>query len=137
MVDRQELRIGNFVGTPFGNVCKVLEIYENKFLVGYESGKKDVAEYSSRMYVPILITPEVFKKFGFKKHKNSNKHWIFWWLKNGWHIAQWIGDDSPGGFERKGLCYWGDGFIPVEHLHQLQNIYFALTQKELIVINGL
>ena len=82
----------------------------------------------SKSYLPIPLTEEWLKKFGFKdvigrhgyKIKTTNAKVIwnevvleFW---NEWHFS---GDE---GIKMS---------IAIKHVHQLQNLYFALTGEEL------
>lgn len=134
-VTAEELRLGNWLQSytifcfdikePAKKVCvrpfqvdlKVLQmIYEQPLLVTVE---------------PIPLTTEILDKAGFTKHKNSNEFWSQWVLKNNWLVSQWIHDYPVAGFEEKGVCYWSEEYVPVESLHKLQNLYFALTGKEL------
>lgn len=79
---------------------------------------------------PIPLTPDILQNAGFTKHKNSNEYWTFWWLANGWHIAESHHNEPSAGTE-VGKFYWGDEYKEVKSLHQLQTLYFALTGKEL------
>lgn len=70
---------------------------------------------------------------GFNLHKNSNENWNHWGLENGWHISEWLRDKKVAGFEEKGVCYWGETFVPVRYVHELQLLYFSLTRQHLKV----
>lgn len=69
----------------------------------------------------IPITPELLEKCGFKKEQNeidtkSNKN----------VEGRWIHDDY---LEWPGLLYLPN--FKIKYLHQLQNLYYSLTGKEL------
>jgi hypothetical protein len=81
-------------------------------------------------WLPIPLTPEILEKAGFAKHDNSNEFWTFWKLNNGWNLSQSQHSELSAGV-KSGLFYWGDGYLEVKALHQLQNLYFSLTGTEL------
>lgn len=71
------------------------------------------------IYQPILLTEDILLKCGFEKGEDSD----FTYFKlNGVEFT----DISPSGYE---LSYYES--TPMLHLHQLQNLYFALTGEEL------
>jgi len=90
---------------------------------------------------PITITEEWLVKFGFKCVHIKNIHYtvndpngvaelhkisIFPTVNNQWHIAF---SDELNGYK---------DYIPttkISHVHQLQNLYFALTGEELTIKN--
>jgi len=76
---------------------------------------------------PIPLTPEILEKCGFKKLNNA---WVpidysaTDYLK--WSFTIW--DNKDGTYR-----YNSAEFIPeLKYLHQLQNLYYALTGEELI-----
>jgi hypothetical protein len=107
---KTELRIGNIVfyqGTTFGNV----EI-SDKDLSDFITGKFDEIGVEIK---PIKLTEEIYKKLG------GNFR-----IDEGWIIS-----DDDGGIY---CCDDNDQMIfcpPCEFVHQLQNLYYALTGQEL------
>lgn len=112
-----ELRIGNllrFSGEPvainagFIHDCD----YWNK-----NPERQDAVSFEN--VEPIPLTDEWLEKFGFNKFPNQNKYDMdkFWACKlsngNEWHFE--------------------DLECIVKYVHQLQNLYFALTGEELII----
>ena len=116
MIQANELRVGNWVNTPHGYT--------------YISHVKDLLD--CRNYHPIPLTPEILEKAGFKIHPNSTKHWTHWWLTNGWLISQAHHTEKAAGVENDKFYYDIDN-LKIGYLHQLQNLYFALTGEELII----
>jgi hypothetical protein len=106
-----ELRIGNWVSNYIGTQCKVEEwSFNNSYKFGLSAYSIDRSE-------PIPLTEEWLIKFGFEKL--APKGSIF---KLGeFHVQNFY----PIGF------YECRNHIKIEHIHQLQNIYFALTGEEL------
>lgn len=142
-VSVSELRIGNFL--KFGNnICKVYEINNLNFYIRNE--KEDESLKSSLQDIePITITEEWLLKFGFKK--SSHK----------WFVKEYF-TDCEITLEKMIVCYnikskrlaiydsvddLVDDVVayPVytakitEHVHKLQNLYFALTSSELQIVN--
>lgn len=106
----QDLRIGNWV--IYGGAPKIIEMG---------------AEIYSNKYNPIPLTPELLQKCGFKKYNNA-------WVPidynekdyNRWRFTIW---DQ---FDGEDLKYNSAEFqISLTSLHQLQNLYYALTGQEL------
>jgi hypothetical protein len=104
-----ELRIGNYVylGT---------EVYQIK--TGSEIG------YGENVFKPILLTEEWLLKFGFKRDGRSLK------LKN---FGRFM-------FLEIGISFYPAGNLNcllkrdiIQRVHQLQNLYFALTGEELTI----
>ena len=120
-----ELRIGNWVS--FDEYCKVDYIGENLFWCVDKGG----ASYKSTWaeIEPIPLTPEILEKAGFSLY-SKHSYWNYR-TGNNFFLSMWALDEQVAGFEKKGVFYWGDGFLEVHYLHQLQNLYFCLTGEEL------
>lgn len=129
----QELRIGNLVKTPKG-IQKVFDVMcdcinsEN-----YECLTYDLVD-------SIPLTPDWLEKFGFK----DNYLYI---TKDQDTYIEVTFDGNNGNLEPAEICMFknkkgmdGEFYIDqalyvklkkIQHVHQLQNLYFALTGKEL------
>jgi hypothetical protein len=118
-----ELRIGNLI-------YKRLKSGNGRTITG-EVGCQDVVRIfegiGSFIYEPILLSEDWLLKFGFKKSTAGEG-----------------GDNYVEYYEISNLvvCNWGDGFImsnsfshgirvDLKYVHQLQNLFFAITGKEL------
>jgi hypothetical protein len=126
MIQANELRIGNWV------LCNGLRTIVNDTLI--ISILKNDVQFTAE---PIPLTPEILEKCGFdvvykiNNHyaindpngiKDSHKISVFPTINNQWHIAF---SDTLNGY---------NDYTPttkIQHLHQLQNLYFALTGEEL------
>lgn len=132
-MDIKELRIGNHIEFVFSDDSIVRDVVRNLHQKGVNAyatslgGIEVKGEYKKKERIsgsmfpretyirPIPLTEEWLKKFGFKKFKNYN-------------------DWSKGGFILHGRKR---GFVlrksapDVKSVHQLQNLYFALTGEEL------
>jgi hypothetical protein len=108
-----ELRIGNYIDyTTEREIVTMQTTYEYIRLI--HNGNKN--------FKPIKLTKEWLLKFGFESDE------IEWW----------------NGILSIGICKEGLRYLPTEqinvrvgivlqHVHQLQNLYFALTNEELIL----
>ncbi len=121
-----ELRIGNLVSYNGTEVHKVVTISENDFSTKHtgtyyfntyiESGK------TFSTHQPIPLNAEWFIKFGWRTRDGS---WyqcpIHYWNYNTFHKELTLHEANDG-----------DSFdVKIEYVHQLQNLYFAITGKEL------
>ena len=72
-----------------------------------------------QFYTPIPITEEWLLKFGFEKTSlgHFKKQGIILLVEDFYYI-----------------CLLGNTSVIIKYVHQLQNLYFALTQKELTII---
>jgi hypothetical protein len=112
-----ELRIGNFVVEN----SLVTELKQSKH--GNEIGLNDGFTYNQDRVNPIPLTEEWLLKFGFEKIGINFQF-------NG--ISIWFSSYSKS-FQLR-YCLVGSEIerkINIESIHQLQNIYFALTNNEL------
>ena len=110
-----ELRIGNIVDLG-SRIAKIIEIgYSSWVVVDLEKTQDTIEDYE-RVQGLVLID-EWFEKFGFYKEGDISKYWT---LNN---VDIW---ELNGGFAN-------DLDIPIQYIHQLQNLYFALTNEELTI----
>lgn len=130
MINPNESRIGNLV--YYDNRVFEIDTIAEEFptLNTIEFGIGVVAWNNIK---PIPITEEWLLKFGFEKREGSvcdsfyiglnpiTHDWLFdlVWLKN---MMDYSYEGNP---------FYKNGHHEVKYIHQLQNLYFALTQKEL------
>lgn len=118
-----ELRIGNWVHIG-GKDTQVYELYSDVLTTTLDKG---MYEYIYGVVDPIPLTEEWLIKFGFGRPKNNGS---FYWIKlsaslfniNPDNGVVWINTPAGEPFNNPAL---------IEYVHQLQNLYFALTGKEL------
>jgi len=116
-----ELRIGNIVsyGFDYGDnlLCKVCSINKKGVLIDLDKRKLDVI---IERIVPIPLTEEWLLKLGFK-----NEHNPIYFSIDGFYI-EYKNDEFT---TEVGEC----SYLVLEYVHQLQNLYFALTGEELVI----
>lgn len=113
-----ELRIGNFVKSiDIEYVVSQIDVHGN--IKGVEG---DTSFNIDKTTEPIPLTEEWLLKFGFQKngcYYISEETNIEFYLTNG-----------------KLYCeLYGETIFNIENVHQLQNLYFALTGEELTIKN--
>ena len=116
MIQANELRIGNWVEPQFNGMSVVTPLQVTGMFIRQVSALESAIADN---YNPIQLTPEILEKCGFIMVKED-----FWQKLNVTIILTKDGNN---------LC-----FVYVEEilnapksLHQLQNLYFALTGEEL------
>ena len=88
---------------------------------------------------PIPLTEEWLLKFGFERHDNGSVSAQFSYGIN--PVTQdyiifliWI-KDYENDYQLNGFPFYQNGYFEIKTVHQLQNLYFYLTGKELVLKN--
>lgn len=119
MIQSNELRIGNFVQS-YADIITV-EYVDKLLLKGFFH--RDVVYNTSiqiRHCKPILLNEEWLIKLGFIKSDTG------YYFDKDCEVLFYLNN------EKKPICEIHDyDYKHIVHVHQLQNLYFALTQKEL------
>jgi hypothetical protein len=108
-----ELRIGNYVNVPgiYRDISEVLEICEDRVNL---SGLK----LKFHAFYPIPLTEEWLVRFGFDSNHYQDRY-----ENDSIHIEC----NKTRGFTE----LWIERMPHIKSIHQLQNLYFALTGEEL------
>ena len=113
------LRLGNLL-TYNNDLLRVnmLGYGANPYNINCDILEKNIINFDTDKISPIPLTEEWLLKFGFKKS-------VIFFMKESMNIE----------FIENGCLFSLDGEYEVfiEHIHQLQNLYFALTNSELII----
>jgi hypothetical protein len=125
-MEAQELRLGNYVNCPKdGQNPFRIDLFDyvsngiGKFGMIYDKNTHPLTWYLQDLK-PIPLTEDWLLKFGWKHKKD------FYLEINGFTIM----------FESTGnilSCFLEGIGIDILYIHQLQNLYFALTNEELII----
>lgn len=137
---RNELRIGNLVEYPSWNrdgtsaFFMVRDIFFNEDVLSLTNGRIQLPKASYKIIKPIPLTEEWLINFGFEIYAKSD-------VCNGWSIGEnpvtkdylmtltWMKNENGSLAE----CFYRNGHFVIKYVHQLQNLYFALTGEELEV----
>jgi hypothetical protein len=111
MIQANELRIGNYIAAKGGRAFEAQLFHLNKL------------EKKECQFYPIPITEEWLLKFGFIEGISDI---VKYPLKVIYRL-------KPDSLTESDLCVGIENLYlkKIKHVHQLQNLYFALTQKEL------
>lgn len=119
MIKAQDLRLGNYI-LHDGNPYKVVRLNDAEVSFFNEKDKCRWTVTSNKVE-PIELTPELLRKAGFDLIGNS------FWRKGGFLL--FIHED--------GLMFQvGNQIVsynPINYLHQLQNLFYALAGTELSI----
>lgn len=118
-----ELRIGNFANCFTGMMpSEIRQITIDDFQMNEDGGL-------TTSFEPIPLTPEWLEKFGFRRNQNAVDYVGF----NDWihpsEVRFQIGDYNELGY----LLDAFDSMPPMRFVHQLQNLFYALTGTELTI----
>ena len=125
----KDLRLGNYVTDNSGFTMYVVGIYEDTVLLNFKGNEGDVWKVNIKDVKPINLTEKRFLKCGFIANNNYEFP----------AFDEFIHKDNKwfGVGEFNGKYYIVDFLdqLGCEHkllyLHQLQNLFYALTKKEL------
>ena len=118
-----ELRIGNLVGYKFGeNEIYAIRSFDEEYVSLKDNISFDYIGYDE--INPLEITPFMLEKLGFKKcefnipdkYKKENCSFSIKYRKENGYTVE-----------------YKYGHVYLKSIHQLQNLYFALTARELTV----
>lgn len=119
MINRNELRIGNLVEEKVLGYCKVDTILRKTAQVSKDESQSYSIDIKNLL--PIPLTPELLIKCGLEEANFKNQ------LR---FCGEFLIDNTDGSFD----LIIGDNEISlatVKYLHQLQNLFFSLTNTEL------
>jgi hypothetical protein len=128
-----ELRIGNLVNEAVRTkISRKIATYEITKIRALNIHHLEVFPISKN-FEPIPLTEEWFLKFGFEKIEveepffKKNKIEVFKYLKGNFFLLG--GNNTSYGIGLHDI--WQGMEINIKYIHQLQNLYFALTNEEL------
>ena len=119
-MEAKELRIGNYVKDHLGRVQKVSETRSDAYICYLSNGTK--LKYKLNTTKPIPLTEEWLVKFGFLLDLHHHRRLTY-------------SLNRITTYKQDGV-FWCDilwDCLELKHVHQLQNLYFALTNEELII----
>lgn len=124
-----ELRIGNFV--DFEKTTHIIDEIGSTIVRSHWNGADRNAESNDYLCTineikPIPLTEKWLLKFGFEKHYGNVLS-----LETETLLIEWI--DSKI-YLTCGVCAEVGKEMPIKSVHQLQNLYFALTGEELTLV---
>ena len=141
-MNANELRIGNYVFSAEDNKTgEVLQIDSSGIIFANKNGNR---WQDLKNIQPISLTEEILLKCGFEKVKNKDKEDLREYIGHTAQKARYAIFDTDifiTKVDKRGLLWRGiecdfmvlfyHKSIPIKYLHQLQNLYFALTGQEL------
>lgn len=127
MIQSNELRIGNYVyRTNKHTKEKIIMQLTASCILDISSNGIN----SSFIYEPIQLTEEILLKCGFEERINSSM--VKFWNKNNFTIYhEYYKHNVVDNLEWFFLSSADFDRLRIYSLHQLQNLYFALTNQEL------
>jgi hypothetical protein len=136
-----ELRIGNYVNVPFQEQCPfridAFEYCSEKFIKVAQEVKLNGFEvhpltWYGRDLKPIPLTEEWLFKFGFYLRDGFSNTFKLNVEKHKYDCSEITYSEKEGLFRFSNGQQKGTTLIPhIKYVHQLQNLYFALTGEEL------
>lgn len=128
IINIQELRIGNYVragDTPHAR--RVESLFSSLRRARLRSDRGDSSTFSEDEMIPIEITEEWLLKLGFRLMDSDGYEYTQYKNKD-WRFYVFKADNYDGYLLVDGMVTITDR---VKHVHQLQNLYFALSGEEL------
>ena len=133
MIPLNELRIGSIIKYLRADLIVKIKIVDNKLLSILTNQENQI---DRSCHYPIGLTKEWFKKLGFIEHENEYDTTYEIEIEDGYKLESVKSLHSYTSFLlREVNNVTGDQlfFLPhnIEYVHQLQNLYFSLSGKEL------
>lgn len=125
MIKANELRVGNILEN--GVILEIKQtVVRLKYL--YEGKEERTALNDYQQLEPIRLSEEWLKKLGFEKIFETDHRKVF-----DYYLDHRFGYNDNFGFRNinSAVTFVGNTFDHIEYVHQLQNLYFILTGKEL------
>lgn len=123
-----ELRLGNWVEFEDGGFpMQVVAIYDDSICLDFEGNNGDVWEEDGKDIAGIQLTDEIL--LGCSDIIKKIGYFVFGVLNKNMELQPIRG----GGYN---LFFAGRYIHPIRFVHELQNIYFALTGEELMIKLG-
>ena len=129
-MEAKELRINNYITDNFGDTFKISGVTESGICIdGFGeaemTGMNALMSLSIDNFKPIPLTEEWLLKFGFIEDS------IGYWYGNDMTSYDFVDREDKGFMLVVAQCEHKDTYI--KHVHQLQNLYFALIGEELTI----
>lgn len=127
-MEAKNFRIGNWISTEKGD--KQVESIDETGIIDVETIDHDGFYYYN--YQPIPISPEWLKRFGFVKDNNGN-----YWIDLQTHYLELMPSNGywyPVYAQVPEMSHEDEQRVStnrIEFVHELQNLFFALTGNEL------
>ena len=134
MIQAKELRIGNYVYDGNSELAQVSSIVDGAINYELDYGNLWTNEVCYFENInPIPITEEWLLKFGFSINKKTCVHIFEFEIDDKVNFAVFLYDDEKEALFIKNSARSSKIIFKkrIDYVHQLQNLYFALTQKEL------
>lgn len=135
MIEAKELRIGNYVLLQDKGAYQIDSGHDIDEIDSFDGCSKEFEDYCK----PIPLTEEWLLRFGFEKTEKGSvsyqytigenpltKDWLLdlIWLKELDEKLNQHLEDFP---------FYKNGYQKIKTVHQLQNLYFSLTNEELTI----
>jgi hypothetical protein len=121
----KDLRLGNYVADSSGFTMYVIGIYDDTVLLNFKGNEGDVWEVYEKDLRGIMLDTELLIKSGFKRQVTG----IGWDKYSNGLVDLSLAPLSNGSYIP--IYHVNGEYVQIKYLHQLQNLFYALTQKEL------
>lgn len=127
-MEGKELRIGNYIKhSELHGITEVMAVGKDYIHILFNN---ETLYESIKWFTPIPLTEEWLLKFGFEIEKSSSHCIAF----NESYDHELQLDKEFGKTENCwNITKYGGGYRLIYYVHQLQNLYFALTGEELTI----
>jgi hypothetical protein len=126
-VEAKDLRIGNYVKAPNGKEIEIVTVIEQLWVCC------EYCEGHAELFEPITLTEEWLLRLGFTNDNQNKSLYVHPLPINPELQHKDLGFSYPSFFFNNRLCRWMDAHtrVCVDNVHQLQNLYYAITGEEL------
>jgi hypothetical protein len=132
----KQLRLGNLILPTFSEIPRIVKGISIHFLWINNDMEHTIGPYEIEDFRFIPLTEEWLIKFGFGYNRITKRRYIeYYRLGDSNQSVLFVGKDKQIGFWYGVQNHTLDtvAINSVQYVHQLQNLYFALTGKELTI----
>ena len=123
MIQANEIKPNNIIDTPYG-IATVYGISKDCVQITLKDNES-IFDFDLEDAKPIELTEDILLKCGFVKKNKKNEYFeLDEWIT----LTEEISEEKPVSFDFRCKNTY---LTCISYLHQLQNLYFALTQTEL------
>jgi len=133
-----ELRLGNIICENFSGYKRITEITPMQVCAKSLKGDSEIHKYDYENIRPVKLNAEIFEQLGFIKSPIAGNFEFFITTdagSSGGLTVIWDAEDFSVSIGVNEPEHYSHCFGRYEYLHELQNLIFCISARELLIVN--